>query len=97
MGAASTPPLPPPPPLPPASPERLMLTSDPSKPFLSGINGSTSGESFTSCTDANEQPLLPRDERRRVITSCQDASEKQTAVNSGDPLVKLLSGYRRTA
>lgn len=51
MGVVSTPPL-----TPPASPERLMPTRDPSRPFLCGINGSTSAESFTSCRH-----------RRRVI------------------------------
>lgn len=51
MGVVSTPPL-----TPPASPERLMPTREPSRPFLCGINGSTSAESFTSCRH-----------RRRVI------------------------------
>lgn len=55
MGVVSTPPPPPPipppppPPPPPASPDRLMLTRDPSRPFFCGMNGSTSAESFTSC------------------------------------------------
>lgn len=70
MGVVSTPPLPPaipPPPPPPASPERLMLTRDPSRPFFCGMNGSTSAESFTSCTKTNEQPLLSHCEQEQPI------------------------------
>lgn len=66
MGVLSTPPLPPPPP-PPASPERLMLTSDPSRPFFCGMNGSTSGESFTFCTEMNEERLMTDAEQRQTI------------------------------
>lgn len=52
MGVVSTPPL-----TPPASPERLMPTRDPSRPFLCGINGSTSAESFTSWAQREEESL----------------------------------------
>lgn len=71
MGVVSTPPLlppiPPPPPPPPASPERLMPTRDPSRPFFCGMNGSTSAESFTSYTKTKEQPLLSHREKQPPI------------------------------
>lgn len=64
MGVVSTPPLTPPiPPPPPASPERLMLTRDPSRPFFCGMNGSTSAESFTSCRETKDQSLFSQSDQ----------------------------------